>query len=222
MSTRGPAPAFVARMISRSARGFTLVEVLVALVLLTVGVMALLGSSAMVSRMIGRGRGVHYRGAGGHRAPRASPPHRRLYHAAMHLAPVRERQRHHGRGLRALGRCAAAGAGLSRRVSVILAYRDPRGPVRDTLAHRRALRMNAGSPRLHTRRADGRARARRRRLRGHVRPPRAKPACLAARRWSTPACRTTFAPERSSLPTSCKEIGYDSDSAEAGLGAEAR
>ena len=40
-----------------SWRGFTLVEVLVALVLLTVGVMALLGSSAMVSRMIGKGRG---------------------------------------------------------------------------------------------------------------------------------------------------------------------
>jgi type IV pilus assembly protein PilV len=40
----------------RSEAGFTLVEVLMAVVLLAVGVMALVGSSAMASRMIGRGR----------------------------------------------------------------------------------------------------------------------------------------------------------------------
>jgi prepilin-type N-terminal cleavage/methylation domain-containing protein len=39
----------------RNQRGFTLVEVLLAVVLLGIGVMALVGSSAMVTRMIGKG-----------------------------------------------------------------------------------------------------------------------------------------------------------------------
>ena len=43
-------------MSKRSARGFTIAEVLVAVVMLTVGVMALVGSSAAVTRMVGRGR----------------------------------------------------------------------------------------------------------------------------------------------------------------------
>ena len=37
-------------------RGFTIVEVMIAVVLLTCGIMALVGSSAMVTRMIGKGR----------------------------------------------------------------------------------------------------------------------------------------------------------------------
>jgi prepilin-type N-terminal cleavage/methylation domain-containing protein len=37
-------------------QGFTLVEVMFAVVLLGVGIMALVGTSAMVTRMIGRGR----------------------------------------------------------------------------------------------------------------------------------------------------------------------
>lgn len=41
---------------NRSDSGFTLVEVLVAIVVLSVGVMALAGSTAMVTRMIGRGK----------------------------------------------------------------------------------------------------------------------------------------------------------------------
>ena len=36
--------------------GFTLIEVMVALIVLAVGILALSGSSAMVNRMIGRGR----------------------------------------------------------------------------------------------------------------------------------------------------------------------
>jgi prepilin-type N-terminal cleavage/methylation domain-containing protein len=40
----------------RSAAGFTLIEVLVAIVVLGVGIMAMVGSSAMVTRMIGRGK----------------------------------------------------------------------------------------------------------------------------------------------------------------------
>ena len=40
----------------RSASGFTLVEVLVSIVIMAVGIIALAGSSAMVTRMIGRGK----------------------------------------------------------------------------------------------------------------------------------------------------------------------
>ena len=43
-------------MSSPREKGFTIVEVVVAVLLLTTGVMALVGSSAMVTRMIGRGR----------------------------------------------------------------------------------------------------------------------------------------------------------------------
>jgi prepilin-type N-terminal cleavage/methylation domain-containing protein len=39
-----------------SSSGFTLVEVLVAIVVLGIGIVALVGSSAMVTRMIGRGK----------------------------------------------------------------------------------------------------------------------------------------------------------------------
>jgi type II secretion system protein I len=37
-------------------KGFTLIEVLIAMTVLSIGVMALVGSSAMATRMIGRGR----------------------------------------------------------------------------------------------------------------------------------------------------------------------
>jgi prepilin-type N-terminal cleavage/methylation domain-containing protein len=42
--------------VSRSRSGFTLVEVLVAVTVLSVGIMALAGNAAMVTRMIGRGK----------------------------------------------------------------------------------------------------------------------------------------------------------------------
>jgi prepilin-type N-terminal cleavage/methylation domain-containing protein len=40
----------------RNERGFTLVEVLVAVMVLSVGITALVGSSALVTRMVGRGK----------------------------------------------------------------------------------------------------------------------------------------------------------------------
>jgi len=39
-----------------TSRGFTLIEVLVAIVVLTIGIIALAGSSSSVTRMIGRGK----------------------------------------------------------------------------------------------------------------------------------------------------------------------
>ena len=38
---------------SQRERGFTIIEVMLAVVLLTIGAMALVGSSALVTRMIG-------------------------------------------------------------------------------------------------------------------------------------------------------------------------
>ena len=43
-------------MTTRNESGFTLVEVIIAIVILMIGVIALMGASAMVSRMIGSGR----------------------------------------------------------------------------------------------------------------------------------------------------------------------
>jgi prepilin-type N-terminal cleavage/methylation domain-containing protein len=120
-------------MIPRSPRGFTILEVMVAVVLLTVGVLALVSSSAMVSRMIGKGRGAtvavqvgaarleRLRRIAGSTTPRCVSPDFTGDSAVTDgvlehwvVAPP-------------------SGAGLARRVSVILAYRDPRGPVRDTV-----------------------------------------------------------------------------------------
>ena len=42
-------------MSQRSEQGFTIIEIMLAVIVLSVGVMALVGSSAMATRMIGRG-----------------------------------------------------------------------------------------------------------------------------------------------------------------------
>ena len=41
---------------TRNVRGFTIIEVLVAVLVLTVGVTALVGSAGIVTRMIGQGK----------------------------------------------------------------------------------------------------------------------------------------------------------------------
>jgi prepilin-type N-terminal cleavage/methylation domain-containing protein len=43
-------------MVERTSPGFTLVEVLIALIVLGVGILALTGSSGVITRMIGRGK----------------------------------------------------------------------------------------------------------------------------------------------------------------------
>lgn len=110
-----------------------MVEVMVAIVLLTVGVMALVGSSAMVSRMIGRGREStvavqvatarleRLRRIAASTTPRCASP--QFASDSATTAGVSERWVVD----------APAGSDLSRRVTVVLAYRDARGPVRDTL-----------------------------------------------------------------------------------------
>jgi len=42
--------------VTRNERGFTVVEVLIAVIVLGVGITALVGSAAMVTRMVGRGQ----------------------------------------------------------------------------------------------------------------------------------------------------------------------
>jgi prepilin-type N-terminal cleavage/methylation domain-containing protein len=120
-------------MIPQPTRGFTLIEVLVAIVLLTVGVMALVGSSAMVSRMIGRGRGSTVA------VQVATARLERLRRVAFATSPRCTSPQFASDSTTTSGISErwivdpAVGSGLSRRVSVILAYRDPRGQVRDTL-----------------------------------------------------------------------------------------
>lgn len=114
-------------------RGFTMVEVIVALVLLTVGVMALVGSSAMVSRMIGRGRGSTVA------VQVATARIERLRRIATSTTPrctspqfISDSTTTEGISVRWIVD-PPAGSDLSRRVSIIVAYRDPRGTMRDTL-----------------------------------------------------------------------------------------
>ncbi len=110
-----------------------MVEVMVAVVLLTVGVMALVGSSAMVTRMIGRGRESTVavqvatarleglRRIASSTQPRCMSP--QFSSDSATTAGVSERWMV----------ASPAGADLSRMVSVVLTYRDARGPVHDTL-----------------------------------------------------------------------------------------
>ena len=67
----------------KTTAGFTLIEVMVALIILGVGILALSGSSAMVNRMIGRGRvGNSCRGA------RCSQGRKLQNGCSVHVAPM--------------------------------------------------------------------------------------------------------------------------------------
>lgn len=114
----------------RFEKGFTLAEVAVALVLLAVGVLALVGSSAMVARMIGQGRQATVvaqvatarmewlRQLAGSTSPRCTHPWFATGSAAA--AGITERWE-------------VAAAGTSRRIVLSLEYSVPRGSGRDSL-----------------------------------------------------------------------------------------
>lgn len=118
-------------MSERAERGFTLVEVLIAIVLLTIGVMALVGSSAMVTRMIGRGR------TGTYVAQKASSRFDKLRQIAAGTSPAC------GSGSFVSGTSTDAVAhttetwtvpttGNSRLVTVIVSYKTPTHAYADT------------------------------------------------------------------------------------------
>lgn len=114
----------------RPVSGFTLVETVLALLLLVVGVLAFLGSSAMATRMIGWGRWAtlasHVATArldGLRRlAASTSPPcaHPQLTGGSASTGGIRERWE--------LG-----AAGNARPITLELEYRTPGGFIRDTL-----------------------------------------------------------------------------------------
>lgn len=116
----------------RAERGFTLIEVLISVVLLTVGVMALVGSSAMVTRMIGRGRESTFVGQ------KATSRLERLRQIAASTSPGCTS------GSFASGSQTDAATGItetwtvpttgnSRLVQVVLRYRTPTRTVADTV-----------------------------------------------------------------------------------------
>ncbi len=113
----------------RSPPGFTLVEVAIALVLLTVGVLALISSSAMVTRMIGLGRQATFV------AQVAASRFERMRRLAGSTSPPCTDPRLAGGtgltdGIRERWEVAASGS--ARRVTLALEYRVPRGVARDT------------------------------------------------------------------------------------------
>jgi prepilin-type N-terminal cleavage/methylation domain-containing protein len=119
-------------MSMKRQRGFTIVEVMVAIVLLTLGVMALVGSSAMVSRMIGRGRestvAVQVASARLERLRRiaaSSTPHC--------VSPGFVSDSARTAGITEQWTVESPGSGLTRSVSVVVQYRSPRGILYDTL-----------------------------------------------------------------------------------------
>ncbi len=114
----------------RRQQGFTLAEAAVAIVLLAVGVLALAGSGAMATRMIGRGRAATVaavaaaarlewlRQVAGSTSPRCAHPD--FAGGAATVAGIEERWE------------VQAGA-RSRLVTLSLRYPDPRGARYDTL-----------------------------------------------------------------------------------------
>jgi prepilin-type N-terminal cleavage/methylation domain-containing protein len=111
-------------------RGFTLVEVLLALVLLVVGVLALVGSSALVSRMIGQGRQVTLA------AQAATGRLEWLRQLARSSSPPCTDPRFGSDDSAASGvnlRWMVPGAGTVRQVVLAVEYRIPGGMAQDTL-----------------------------------------------------------------------------------------
>jgi len=118
-------------MSARVERGFTLIEVMLSVVLLTVGVMALVGSSAMVSRMIGRGRSSTFA------SQRASSRFDQLRQLAASTSPpctaggfTSGSQNQYGGASESW---TVPTSGNSRLVQVVLSYRTAQRTVADTV-----------------------------------------------------------------------------------------
>jgi len=119
-------------MSARAERGFSLIEVMLSVVLLTVGVMALVGSSAMVSRMIGRGRAATFVGQ------QSSSRFDQLRQLAASTSPpctaagfASGSQNQYEGGVSESWTVPASGN--SRLVQVILSHRTAQGTVADTV-----------------------------------------------------------------------------------------
>lgn len=114
-----------------SRYGLTVAEALVAVVVLTVGVLALLGSSAQVSRMIGRGR--HATVAAMIAAARVE----RLRQIARSTSPpctsAEWRSDSAARGGVTESWHILDAAGVARRLQVIVRHRTPTGLTTDTV-----------------------------------------------------------------------------------------
>jgi prepilin-type N-terminal cleavage/methylation domain-containing protein len=121
-------------LVARSQSGLTLIEAMVAVTLLGIGLGALAGSSALVTRMIGRGaiesraaevaenRVEQLRAAAGSTTPRCTSP------ALTGGGPVSSRQ--------VTERWDVVPLGMVRDVKVIVSYATPRGTHTDTLSSR--------------------------------------------------------------------------------------
>ena len=110
------------------SRGFTLVEVLIAIVILSVGVLGMVQTSALVSRMVGQGRRNTQAGLV------ATQRMELLRQTAMSTNPHCTAL---ASGTATTGTVSEAwtisGAGRSRRASIILTYRGNRANLVDTV-----------------------------------------------------------------------------------------
>ncbi len=113
----------------RSTPGFTLVEVILALIVLVVGVLTVAGSSALATRMVGLGRQAT---ASAQVATSRIEWLRGL--AASTVPPCAHPQFAGGSGLSGdiQESWSIAGSGNARDVTVVMTYPTPRGPAHDT------------------------------------------------------------------------------------------
>lgn len=117
-----------------SRQGFTLIEVLVAIVLLTIGIIALAGSSSSVTRMIGRGKVET-------RAAQAAARRMEILRLAADAPPIRCTDPGFGSGGPVISggmteSWQVSGTGMVRHVRVTITYLTVRGPRTATLETR--------------------------------------------------------------------------------------
>ena len=116
---------------TRTRSGFTLVEVLVAVTILTVGVVAMAGSTATVTRMIGRGK-IDTRAA--QFASRQMEELRRIaYSTSPRCTALVNGALDQDASITVTWTVAVSPSGTGRTLNVNAAYATPRGPRSQTL-----------------------------------------------------------------------------------------